>query len=117
MKVTIIPILIGTLRTVTKGLVQGQEDLDITERMETVQTIALLRSARIPRRVLETWSYLLSLNLQWKSICKPLCEKLSRSKITGLEGYIRNSKERQITIALYNNGNISANRKITKKNK
>ena len=30
-KVTIIPIVIGALGTVTKGLVQGLEDLEITE--------------------------------------------------------------------------------------
>ena len=54
MKVTIIPILIRALDTVTKGLVQGLEDLEITERVEIVQTTALLRSARKLRRVLET---------------------------------------------------------------
>ena len=53
MKVTIIPIVIGALGTVTKGLIQGEEDLEIRERVETIQTIALLRSARIQRRVLE----------------------------------------------------------------
>ena len=65
MKVTIIPIVIGTLDTVTKGLVQGLEDLEITGRGETIQTTALLRSSRILRRVLETWGDLLSLKLQW----------------------------------------------------
>ncbi len=40
--------------TVTKGLVQGLEDLEIRGRVETIQTTALLRSARILRRVLET---------------------------------------------------------------
>ena len=54
LKVTIIPIVIGALGTVPKGLVQGLEDLEITGRVETVQTTALLRSARILRRVLET---------------------------------------------------------------
>ena len=54
MKVTIIPIVISALGTVKKGLVQRLEDLEITRRMETVQTIASLRSARIPRRVLES---------------------------------------------------------------
>ncbi len=52
MKVTIIPIVIGALGTVTKRLVQGLEDLEITGRVETVQTTALLRSARILSRVL-----------------------------------------------------------------
>ena len=67
MKVTIIPIVIRTLGTVTKGLVHGREDLEITGRVWTIQTTALLRSARILRRVLETWD-LLSLKLQWKTI-------------------------------------------------
>ena len=53
MKVTIIPIVIGALSTVTKGLVQGLEDLEITGRVVTVQTTALLRSARILRGVQE----------------------------------------------------------------
>ena len=53
-KVTIIPIVIGALGTVTKVLVQGLEDVEITRRVETVQTTALLRSARILRRVMET---------------------------------------------------------------
>ena len=53
MKVTIIPIGTGVFSTVTKGLVLGMEDLEITGRMGTVRTLALLRSARILRRVLE----------------------------------------------------------------
>ena len=63
MKVLIIPIVIGALVTVTKGLVQGQEDLEIRGRVETVQTTALLRSTRILRKVLKTWGDLLSLKL------------------------------------------------------
>ena len=54
MKVTVIPIVIGSHGTVTKGLVQKLKDLEIRERVETIQTTALLRSARILRRVLET---------------------------------------------------------------
>ena len=46
--------IIIALGTVTKGLIQGLEDLEITGRVETIQTTALLRSARILRRVLET---------------------------------------------------------------
>ena len=37
-------ILIGILGTITKGLIQGQEDLEITGQVETIQTTALLRS-------------------------------------------------------------------------
>ena len=54
MKVTIIPIVIGALGIVTKGFVQGMEDLEIMGWAETVQTTALLGSTRILRRVLET---------------------------------------------------------------
>ena len=54
MKATVIPVVIGALVTVAKGLVQGPEDLKIRGRIETIQTTALLRSARILRRVLET---------------------------------------------------------------
>ena len=35
-KVTFIPIVIGALATVTKGLVQGLRDLEITGRVETL---------------------------------------------------------------------------------
>ena len=49
MKVTIIPIVIRVLGTVTKGLVQGLEDLEITGRVETAQTTALLWSVRMLR--------------------------------------------------------------------
>ena len=40
--------------TVTKGLVQGLEDLEIRGRVETIQTTALLRLDRILGRVLVT---------------------------------------------------------------
>ena len=45
MKVTVIPIVIGALSTVTKGLVQALENLEIRGRVETIQTTAMLRSA------------------------------------------------------------------------
>ena len=54
MKVTIIPIVIGAFVTVTIGLLKGLEDLEVGGRGETIQTTALLRTARILRRVLET---------------------------------------------------------------
>ena len=76
MKVTIIPIVIGAFGTVTKGLLNGLEDLEVGGRVETIQTIALLKTARILRRVLETWGDLLSLKLQWKTISWCWCEKL-----------------------------------------
>ena len=66
MKVTIIPVVIGAFGMVTKGLLKGLEDLEVCDRVETIQTTALLKTTRILRRVLETWGNLLSLNLQWK---------------------------------------------------
>ena len=66
--IIISPIGIGAFGTVTKGLLNGLEDLEVGGREETIQTTALLKTARIMRRVLETWGDLLSLNLQWKTI-------------------------------------------------
>ena len=68
MKVTIIPIVIGAFGTVTKWLLKSLEDLEVGGGVETIQTTALLKTARILRRVLETWGDLLSLSLQWKTI-------------------------------------------------
>ena len=68
MKVTIIPIVIGAFGTVTRGFLKGLEDLEVSGRVETIQTTALLKTARILRKVQETWGDLLSLNLMWKTI-------------------------------------------------
>ena len=54
MKVTIVPIVIGALGTITKGLLKGQEELEVGGRVETIQTTAQQKTARILRRVLET---------------------------------------------------------------
>ena len=59
MKVTIIPIENGVLGTVTKGLVQGLGELEITGRVETVETTALLKFTRILTQVLEIWGDLI----------------------------------------------------------
>ena len=55
MKVTVIPIVIGAPGTISKWLVKGQKNLEIREQVETIQTTALSKSARILWRVLETW--------------------------------------------------------------
>ena len=54
--------------TVTKGLLKGLDDVEVGGRVETIQTIALLKTTRILGRVLQTWGDLLSLKLQWKTI-------------------------------------------------
>ena len=68
MKVTIVPIVIGALGTITKGLSKGLEYLEVDGWVETIQMTALLKTARILSRVLDTWGDLLSLKLQWKTI-------------------------------------------------
>ena len=64
MKMTIVPIVTGAFGTVTKGLLKELKDLEVGGWVETIQTTALLKTARILRRVLETWGDLLSLWLQ-----------------------------------------------------
>ena len=39
--VKFVPIVIGDLGTVTKGLLKGLEDLEVGGRMDTIQTAAL----------------------------------------------------------------------------
>ena len=51
-KMTVIPVVMGALGTISKGLVKGLEDLEIRGQVANIQTIALLRSVRILRRVL-----------------------------------------------------------------
>ena len=67
-KMTVVPISIGALVTISKGLLKGLEDLKFGGRVETIQMTASLRTARILRRVLETWGDLLSVKLQWETI-------------------------------------------------
>ena len=52
--VIIIIIVISAFGTITKGLLKGLEDLEVGGRVETIKTTAILRTARILRRVLET---------------------------------------------------------------
>ena len=75
MKVMVIPTVSGDLGTVNKGLIEGMEVLEIIGRVDTIQTTALLKSARILRSVLEIWGDLLSLKLQWKTIGSLCWEK------------------------------------------
>ena len=54
MKMMFIPIVIGAQGTITKGLIKGLNNMEIRRHVETIQITALLRSARILRKVLET---------------------------------------------------------------
>ena len=61
MELTVVPVVVGALGTGFKSLEKGLEEIKIKGKIETIKTTALLRSARILRRVLETWRHLLSL--------------------------------------------------------
>ena len=63
MKVTVILIIIGALGIILKGLVKILEDLVIRGKIVTIQSTALLISARILRRVLKTSGDMLSFKL------------------------------------------------------
>ena len=54
MRVSVIPILVGALGTVTKSSRKGLEELEIRGSVETNQTTALLRSAKYRG---EYWRY------------------------------------------------------------
>ena len=54
MKVKVIPIVINALGTVPKGLEKNLGELEIRGRIETIKATALLKSATILRRVLDT---------------------------------------------------------------
>ena len=54
MKVTVTPIIIGSFGMVHKGLIRVLEEVEHGGRAETIQTKALLRSASLLRRLLET---------------------------------------------------------------
>ena len=58
---TVILIVVGVFGTVLEGLKKNLEELEITGIMETIQTVALLKSAGILRKVPETRGDLLSL--------------------------------------------------------
>ena len=70
-------IVIGALGTVPKGLEKRLGELKIKGRIETIQILALLRSSRILRRVLESWRDLLPLRLLYRS-GKPLSKNKKR---------------------------------------
>ena len=54
MRLRIVTIVIGAFPTVTKWLSKDVEDLEVSGRVETIKTTALLRLARILTTGLET---------------------------------------------------------------
>ena len=66
MKVTVIPIVISAPCTVTKGLVQGLDDLEIKGQVETIKQEQFWDRP-------EYWEK--SWGLEWETISQRLCEK------------------------------------------
>ena len=75
-------VIIILVRTVPKNLEKRLDEPEIKWKIQTMQITALLKSARIFRRVLEIRRDFLSLRLlEKKTISYHLCEKQARSKI------------------------------------
>ena len=68
MKVTEIPVIVGSLGMVTKGNEKRLEEVEKGEWIDTIHTTVSLKSNRILIRVQETGGELLSLRLEWKTI-------------------------------------------------
>ena len=64
MRVTVIAVVTSALGTVRKGLEKEKEESKIRGRIETIKTIALLRSAKILKKFLETQGDLMLIRLQ-----------------------------------------------------
>ena len=85
----------NALRTISKGLVRGLKELEVKGWTETNQTTTLLRSARILRRVLETWRVCLCLvwilpeKYDGARVSWCMCNKPSRSAVFFLFGFKR----------------------------
>ena len=60
-KVTVIPVIVRTFEIILKNLEKRPGKLEIQGEIETVQIIALVRLARMLRRIEESWRDLLSL--------------------------------------------------------
>ena len=59
--------IVDALGTKLKGLVTGLEDLEMRRQLETIQTTALSRSAKLLSRVQETRGHMLSPNSSEKT--------------------------------------------------
>ena len=66
-------------RNSSQKLGKKLENLEIGVKIETIRLTLLLRSARILRRVGETWEELMSVGLQWKTTSEHLYEKLNNN--------------------------------------
>ena len=80
MKVTIVPIVIGALGTITEGLLKGPEGLEVGGRVETIQNDSIVENGQNTETSPGDLRRLVVTQLQWKTIRCRWCEKLSRIK-------------------------------------
>ena len=78
MKVMVIPVIVGALGTVPKGLERGLTGLKIMRRIEIIQTTVSLKTATILRRVLEAGEEFLSLTPRKIQLLKGVYKKLAK---------------------------------------
>ena len=97
MKVTVISISGSWIGPQKSEKRLGEQE--INERIETIQTTALLKTSGIPWRILEIRGYLLSSRLTWKSTRWRWCIKFAENN------YKNNNNDNTTTI---NNNNINA---------
>ena len=116
-KVTMIPIKVGGIGTIPKGLMKRLEKLEIRRKSETLEITVLLRSARIPGGIVETWGDLLSFSYLWKTTSTSWCENLARSTIIIIIIIIREkyqTKSLENKNGKKNNGTVTSSNKLKK---
>ena len=79
MRVTVMSIGVGTLVTVPKGMEKRLEELEIRGRIETTQTTAVLKSARILKRDPDTSCHYLNFSERPTNRC--WCENFAKREI------------------------------------
>ena len=78
MKVTIIPVFIGSFGALTKGILKALEDLEIRKSSTDHPNYYIIENGQNTGRVLESWDEQ-SLKLQWNSISERWCEKINNN--------------------------------------
>ena len=80
MTMTMIPMVVDVLSTISKGLEKELEDLEMREQAESIQIKALLGKARILKRVLDARRDFLSLEFHRRPLATAGVTNSQRSK-------------------------------------
>ena len=79
---------------ILKSLIRVREEMEIWGWEKTIQTIKLLKSGKILRRVLDPWGDLLSLRFQWNTFCLSWCDKLARNNYNNNDNNNKESEKK-----------------------